>query len=90
MHRNFKWDFILFLGRQKYFVQIVMIFNVNFFSSNVYKTGRILFKIGAYINFWGLPPLPLKNKKLWKHVGSMKPKKERIPSNQISFCHFGK
>ena len=34
-----------------------------------------------------LPLLPLKNKKLWKHVGSMKPKKERGPSNQIGLAN---
>ena len=34
--------------------------------------------------FLGLPP---KNKKLWKHVGSMKPKKERGPSNQIGLTN---
>jgi hypothetical protein len=38
--------------------------------------------------FLGLTPPPSKkHKKLWKHVGSMKPKKERGPSNQIGLTN---
>ena len=38
--------------------------------------------------FLGLAPPPSKKKKLWKHVGSMKPEKERgRPSNQIGLAN---
>ena len=35
----------------------------------------------------GLAPPPSKKKKMWKHIGSMKPKKERGPSNQIGLTN---